>query len=104
MFAVVEIGGKQFKVNQGDQLDVDRINEDEGKTVKFDTVLLYGESEKSAKIGTPYVEGASVEAKVIEHAKGDKIRVFKFIAKKRHHKTYGHRQPLTKLEIVSIKG
>ncbi len=104
MFAVVEIGGKQLKVNEGDQIEVDRLPEEEGKTVKFDTVLLYGETDKSAKIGKPYVDGAFVEAKVLEHLKADKITVFKFIAKKRHHKTYGHRQPLTKLEITSIKG
>jgi len=104
MFAVVEIGGKQFKVSRGDLIEVDRLPEEEGKTVKFDTVLLYGESEKSAKIGTPYVEGASVEAKILEHAKADKIRVVKFIAKKRHQKTYGHRQPLSKLEITSVIG
>lgn len=104
MFAVVEIGGKQFKVSQGDLIEVDRLPEEEGKTVKFDTVLLYGETEKSAKIGKPYVEGAFVEAKVLEHAKANKIRVVKFIAKKRHKKSYGHRQPLSKLEITSVKG
>ena len=104
MFAVVEIGGKQYKVNPNDQLEVCRLPEEVGQTVKFDTVLLYGDTEKSAKIGKPYVEGASVEAKIIEHAKGDKIRVFKFIAKKRHQKTYGHRQPLTTVEITAIKG
>ncbi len=104
MFAVVEIGGRQYKVSQNDQIVVNRLLEDEGKTVKFDNVLLYGESEKSAKIGKPYVEGAFVEAKILEHPKDEKVEVVKFVAKKRQHKTYGHRQPLTKLEITAIKG
>ena len=104
MFAVVEILGKQFRVNQNDQIEVSKLSEEPGKTIKFDTVLLYGESESKAKVGQPYVSGASVEAKVIEHGKADKVRVFKFIAKKRHQTNKGHRQPYTKLEIIGIKG
>jgi len=104
MFAVVEIGGRQYKVSQNDQIDVNRIDAEEGKTISFDTVLLLADSDKSAKIGQPYVESATVEAKVVEHFKGEKVKVFKFIPKKRHQKTYGHRQPCTKLEITGIKG
>jgi len=103
MFAVVEISGKQYKVSPKDQIEVSRLTDDEGKTVKFDTVLLYGESDSKAKVGQPYVAGASVEAKVLEHGKGEKINVFKLKPKKRYQKTYGHRQPYTKLEITGIK-
>ena len=103
MFAVVEISGNQYKVSEKDKIEVSRLPYEEGKNVKFDTVLLYGDSEKSAKIGKPYVEGAYVEAKVLEHGKSDKIRVFKFTPKKRHQVAYGHRQPYTKLEITGIK-
>lgn len=104
MFAVLEIGGKQYKVSPQEKIEVDLMEEEPGKTVIFPHVLMYADSDTSAKIGTPYVDGASVEAKVIEHFKGEKIRVFKFIAKKRHQKTQGHRQNYTRLEIVGIKG
>lgn len=103
MFAVVEIGGKQYKVSPQEKIEVELMAEDPGKTVTFPHVLLYADSDKTAKIGTPYLNGASVEAKVVEHFKGDKIRVFKFIAKKRHQKTQGHRQNYTRLEITAIK-
>lgn len=104
MFAVVEIGGRQYKVAPKETIEVELLHEEPGKTVKFNKVLLVAESEAKAKIGQPYVEGASVSAKVVEHFKGEKIRVFKFIPKKRHSKAQGHRQNYTKLEITDIKG
>ncbi len=104
MFAVVEISGKQYKVSQNDKVEVDLLPEEPGKSVKFDRVLLLADSEKDARIGKPYLEGAVVDAKVIEHFKGEKIRVFKFRPKKRYAKSQGHRQNYTRLEITGIKG
>ena len=105
MFAVVEIGGRQYKVTPQTKIEVEKLPEDAGKNLTFKRVLLIGDEKGGdAKIGQPYVDGASVEAKVVGNVKGEKIRVFKFIAKKRHCKTQGHRQTYTQLEIVSIKG
>ena len=102
MFAVVEIAGKQYKVSPNEKIEVDHLNEEAGAKLKFNTVLMVAESDKDAKIGQPYVEGAVVEAKVVEDTKGEKIRVFKFIAKKRHSKAQGHRQQYTVIEITGI--
>jgi len=104
MFAVVEIGGRQYKVEEKDKLEVELLDTEPGKEIKLNRVLVLADSEDKAKIGQPYIAGAEVTAKVVEHFKGPKIRVFKFIAKKRHSKTQGHRQNLTMLEITSIKG
>jgi len=103
MFAVVEIGGRQYRVSPEEKIEVELLDADPGKSLKFNKVLLYAESDKTAKIGQPYIAGAEVSAKVVEHFKGEKIRVFKFIAKKRHSKTQGHRQNYTRLEITGIK-
>ncbi|MDD4351919.1 MAG: 50S ribosomal protein L21 [Candidatus Gracilibacteria bacterium] len=99
MFAVVEIGGSQYKVAEGDKLEVDKLQAKEGETLKLDKVLLI-----DSKIGTPYLEGAVVEAKVLGATRGDKIRVFKMSAKKRTRKVTGSRSYLTEIEIVKIKG
>lgn len=98
MFAVIETGGKQYKVSKGDTLDIERLEEKEGATVKFDKVLLVDE-----KIGTPALSGASVSAKIVSHKRGEKIIVFKMKAKKRYQKKQGHRQELTTVEITDIK-
>jgi large subunit ribosomal protein L21 len=103
MFAVVEIGGRQYKVAANEKLEVELLEADPGKDLKFNRVLMVAESDSKAKIGQPYLPGAEVSAKVIEHFKGPKIRVFKFIAKKRHSKAQGHRQNYTRLEITGIK-
>ncbi|HLG26041.1 MAG TPA: 50S ribosomal protein L21 [Candidatus Gracilibacteria bacterium] len=104
MFAIVEIGGSQFRVEEKETIEVDKMDAEPGAKVTLDRVVLLANSEKDAKIGQPYVEGASVEAKVVEHTLGEKIRVYKFTAKKRYRKTQGHRQQHTQLEIVGIKG
>lgn len=98
MFAVIETGGKQYKVIKGDTLDIERLEDKEGSTVKFDKVLLLDE-----KVGAPTVSGASVTAKIVGHKRGEKIVVFKMKAKKRYQKTQGHRQELTTVEITDIK-
>ncbi len=98
MFAIIETGGKQYKVAKGETLDIEKLEEKEGATVKFDKVLLVDE-----KVGTPTVSGASVSGKIVAHKRGEKIVVFKMKAKKRYQKTQGHRQELTTVEITDIK-
>jgi large subunit ribosomal protein L21 len=102
MFAVVEIAGKQFKVSQGDKIEVPKLKDTkEGDKIKIDKVLLKSDGKKT-DIGTPYVSGSSVELAVKEHGKGKKIRVFKMKPKKRYQKTQGHRQAYTLVEILKI--
>lgn len=101
MFAIVQTGGKQYKVAQGDVVEVEKIEAKEGDNVVLDKVLLITDG-TSTQIGSPLLNSV-VEAKVLAHFKGDKIRVFKMKAKKRYQKTQGHRQQLTRLEITGIK-
>jgi len=102
MFAVIQTGGKQYKVSKGETLDVELMAGKEGDTVKIDSVLLISDQGKTT-IGTPTVKGAVVSAKVVAHKRGEKIRVFKMKAKKRYQKTQGHRQNLMTIEITDIK-
>ena len=100
MFAVIKTGGKQYRVQEGDVIYVEKMNAEVDATVNFD-VLLCGEGD-AVTVGTPVVEGATVEGKVLAQGKGDKIVVFKFKSKKGYRKTTGHRQPFTKVEITKI--
>ena len=100
MYAIIRTGGKQYRVEQGEQLQVEKLNAEVGDTVTFD-VLMQGEG-GDVNIGAPVVEGASVTAKVLEHGKGPKIRVFKYKPKKDYRRSQGHRQPYSLVEIVSI--
>lgn len=103
MYAIVEISGKQYKVQEGDIVFVDRLeNEEEGKKVTFDKVVLVSE-DKKVEVGAPYVKGVKVEGKVVANGKGKKILVYKYKAKKNYRRTQGHRQPYTKVEITKIK-
>lgn len=101
MYAIIVTGGKQYKVQQGDVLFVEKLEAEEGAEVKFDTVLAVGE-EGAVKFGVPSVEGASVAAKVVKNGKGKKIDVLKYKAKKNEKTHIGHRQPYTKVEITKI--
>lgn len=101
MYAIIVTGGKQYKVQQGDVLFVEKLEAEEGAEVKFDTVLAVGE-EGAVKFGAPSVEGASVVAKVVKNGKGKKIDVLKYKAKKNEKTHIGHRQPYTKVEITKI--
>ena len=93
-------GGKQYTVSEGDVLYIEKLEAEAEATVKFDVLaVLDGEN---SKIGTPVVEGASVEAKVVKSGKAKKIIVFKYKAKKNEKKKQGHRQPYTKVEITKI--
>ena len=102
MYAIIETGGKQVRVEVGEKIYVEKLNAEVGASVTFDKVLLV--SDKTAKVGTPYLEGASVTAKVEKQGKSKKIRVYKYKAKANEHKTIGHRQPYTCLVIEAING
>ena len=103
MYAVFETGGKQYKVNEGDVIFIERLEASEGDTVKFDKVLVVSDND-GLKVGAPYVEGACVKATVVKNGKGKKIYVLKYKAKKDSKKKIGHRQPYTKIQITSIVG
>lgn len=100
-FAVIETGGKQYRVSEGNKIKIEKLNAEEGKDFVFDKVLLVN-TEKGSKIGTPYVEGAKVEGKVLSQGRNKKIIVFRYHAKTRYRKKKGHRQPFTEVEIVKI--
>lgn len=101
MFAVIETGGKQFKVAEGDVIYVEKLDANAGDTVTFNEVLLVGG--KKTAVGNPYVNGAKVVASVEKQGKAKKITVFKYKPKKNQYRKLGHRQPYTKLVIESIK-
>ena len=101
MKSVIVTGGKQYTVSEGDVLFIEKLNAEAESTVKFDQVLAVLDGENS-KVGTPVVEGASVEAKVVKNCKGKKITILRYKAKKNEKKKIGHRQPYTKVEITKI--
>ena len=97
MKAVIETGGKQYYIEEGTVLYVEKLDAQEGDTISFDKVLMVG-----GKSGRPYVKGATVEGKVLKQGKAKKITVFKYRAKKKYRRTQGHRQPYTKVEITKV--
>ena len=101
MYAVIETGGKQYRVQEGDVISVEKLGLIEGETYNFDKVLMVA-NDADIKTGSPYVEGASVKATVITEGRGKKIYVYKYKSKKTYHKKTGHRQYLTKLQINAI--
>jgi large subunit ribosomal protein L21 len=100
-YAVIKTGGKQYRVSVGDKLDVEKIETPEGDNVTFENVLAAGEGD-SLRIGTPFLNGASVIGKVLNQFKGEKVTAFKFRRRKGYHRKKGHRQLQTKVEITSI--
>ncbi|HHV78017.1 MAG TPA: 50S ribosomal protein L21 [Firmicutes bacterium] len=102
MYAVIETGGKQYKVSTGDVIWTEKINGEPGTTVKFDKVLLIHDNDGQTIIGKPYIEGASVSADIIKQGKAPKIVVFKYRHKSNYRRKYGHRQPYTSLKIGAI--
>lgn len=102
MFAVIKTGGKQYKVAVGSKIKVEKLEVKENEKFVFSEVLMKGEDE-NVEIGAPFVEGASVEAKVLSHGKADKIHIWKYKAKKRYQRRVGHRQMFTEVEITGIK-
>ena len=114
MLAVIKTGGKQYKVAPGDKIQVEKLDAQQGQGVVFDEVLLIAADERGkkiqtdadkgaeVKIGQPLVEGAKVEAKVLEQGRDDKVIIYKYKAKKRYSVKRGHRQPYTMVEITKI--
>jgi len=101
-FAVIKLSGSQVVVREGDLLEVFRLEGEVGKTLKVDDVLAVSKGGQ-LEIGTPLVTGAGVELKILEHAKGPKVEIRKFRAKSRYRRKTGHRQSITKVQVVSIK-
>ena len=101
MYAIVDIAGQQFKVEEGRKIFVNRLSEEEGKKVAFDKVLLI-DNDKSVKVGEPTIKGATVNAKIISHLKGDKVIVFKKKRRKGYKVRNGYRDYLTQIEIEKI--
>ncbi len=102
MYAIIETGGKQYQVKEGDTLFIEKLNAEADQTVSFDKVVAVG-SDDGIKVGAPYVENAAVEAKVLKNGKAKKITVFTYKPKKGEKKKQGHRQPYTQIQIEAIK-
>lgn len=101
-FAIVETGGKQYKIAEGDMFSIEKIKDVEpGKTVKFDKVLLL-DDDKTTKIGTPYIKGATVEVELLETGKGKKLHIQKFKSKSRYKRRIGHRQEFSKVKVKKV--
>ncbi|MEE1280291.1 MAG: 50S ribosomal protein L21 [Oscillospiraceae bacterium] len=101
MYAIIETGGKQYRVEQGDVLFIEKLNANTDDVVTFDKVIIL-ENEGKTKIGAPYVKGATVTAKVLKNGKAKKITVFTYKPKKDSKRKLGHRQPYTKVQIEAI--
>ena len=101
MYAIIETGGKQYKVEAGDVLFIEKLDVEADSEVTFDKVIAVG-AEDGIKVGAPYVDGATVSAKAIKNGKGKKVVVFTYKPKKNAKRKIGHRQPYTKVEIASI--
>ena len=102
MYAVIETGGKQYRVQEGDIITIEKIKAEVGETVAFEKVLVLSDG-NDVKVGTPYLD-AAVTGSVVEHGKGQKVIIFKYKAKKDYRKKQGHRQPYTMVKIESLTG
>jgi large subunit ribosomal protein L21 len=101
MYAVFATGGKQYRAATGDILKIEKLDAEKGASVEIGQVLMVGEG-ADIKVGSPYLEGGKVTATVVEHGRGDKIRIVKFKRRKHHMKKMGHRQDFTRIEITDI--
>lgn len=101
MYAVIETGGKQYRVQEGDVLTIEKLNVEAGDNVEFDKVLVLN-NEGDLKVGAPFVEGAKVFGEVVENGKAKKVIIFKYKSKKDYRKKQGHRQPYTMVKITSL--
>ena len=102
MYAVVKTGGKQYRVEPGDTIDVERLPGEVGETVELNPVLMVGDG-ADVTVGSPVVDGAQVKAEIVAQKRGDKIIVFKFKRRKNYRRKSGHRQSLTSLKITDIQ-
>jgi large subunit ribosomal protein L21 len=103
MYAIIETGGKQYRVSEGDVLRVEKLSADVGESVELDKVLVLSKDD-GLQVGKPWLEGSKVTAKVLQHGKADKIIVFKYKPKKNYRIKQGHRQPFTEIQIEKIEG
>ena len=103
MYAVIKTGGKQYKVSEGDEIIVEKLEVEEGGSVTFEEVLAVADGD-NIKIGQPLVSGAKVTGSVVKNGKGPKIRIFKYKHKTNYRRRQGHRQPFTKVKIEKIEG
>ncbi|MBO6556478.1 MAG: 50S ribosomal protein L21 [Pseudomonadales bacterium] len=103
MYAVIESGGKQHRVEPGEVLQLEKLDAAEGETIDFDKVMMIGEGE-NVQIGTPYVEGGKVSAQVVSHGRGDKVTIIKMRRRKHYRRQAGHRQYFTAVKITDITG
>lgn len=102
-FAVIQTGGKQYLVKEGQSLKIEKIAGAKGDKMAFDKVLLIANDDGSeAKVGKPYVEGAKVEAEILDQGRGDKVLIIKYKRKVRYHRRKGHRQDFTKVKIIKL--
>jgi len=102
MIAIIQTGGKQYIVHEGDILSIELLPEEAGKSLSFDALLVADEEGKNVKVGKPHVAGAKVSAKVVEHGRADKVLVVKYKPKVRYRRHVGHRQHFTKIQIEKI--
>jgi large subunit ribosomal protein L21 len=102
MYAVIATGGKQYKVTKGETLRVEKLDGEEGSTVKLDNVLMVADGDK-VEVGTPTLDKASVTAKITAHGRGDKVEIVKFRRRKHSRSQAGHRQSYTEIEVTDIK-
>ncbi len=102
MYAVIATGGKQYKVTKGETLRVEKLDGDEGSTIKLDNVLMVADGDK-VSVGTPTLDKASVTAKIMAHGRGDKVEIIKFRRRKYSRTQAGHRQSYTEIEVTDIK-
>lgn len=103
MYAIIETGGKQYRVSPGDVVEVEKLPQEEGAPVTFDRVLLVADGEK-VKVGNPFLPGVTVKGTLLGQIKGEKIIVFKYRAKTNYRRKKGHRQRLSRVRIESIEG
>ena len=103
MYAVIETGGKQYRVQEGDVLNVEKLNAEAGEKIEFTKVLALSD-DNGLTVGKPYIENAKVEAEVVANGKAQKVIIFKYKSKKDYRKKQGHRQPFTTVEIKSLGG
>lgn len=101
MYAIIETGGKQYRVQEGDEFRVEKLDGQSGDTIEFDKVLLVSD-DNGVQVGKPLLEGAKVEGEILENGKAKKVIAFKYKAKKGYRKKKGHRQPFSKVKINSI--
>ena len=101
MYAVIQTGGKQYRVSEGSTLKVEKIDAEEGASVELDKLLMVADGD-DVKVGAPYIDGAKVTATVKSHGRGKKVQIIKFRRRKHHMKRQGHRQAFTEIEVTGI--